>query len=398
MLEVILILLILLIWIAWALPWILRYLTGRYTKPTHTSKRASDLHCLVELAGDDEQGDKADAFELKIRGLISATSQWCEVDVQILIADVSDKRTEAMPVLSTVKQLQMEDSPAFCFQSHIGNLPGRETILSNWTKIAQIRTDLLKFPRKGRRKLKFITSIICAADNSELACSVAIIDYQNSQAGYIDAKENQQRSETLIVQLAAALCSCPGQLNEPAVGVVTDWISNRIKTLSSKDEKAPKRRELEQSLQDALKSQKTHNRPDIDALCREIAETATIIERYDATELSLRAARAGGSISPLQIDVLSRLANLIGVDPEKFRAMVQKILPLEIYESKDVEFILGITADMSTEDVRRLLNREYRKWNARVNHPNHATRSQANQMLALIAEARAKYVRKTCRV
>ena len=175
MLEVILILLVLLVWLGWVQPWIPRFVINKKNIPDRQSQKASDLHCRVEMKGTDDQGGKTAAFEVKIRGLISASSQKC-VDVQVLIADVQDERGEPRPILSTVKQFQMEDSPAFCFHSRIGNLPSRETILSDWTPIAQIRADLLRFPRKGKRKLKFITSILGSADRQQRACAVATID------------------------------------------------------------------------------------------------------------------------------------------------------------------------------------------------------------------------------
>lgn len=396
MLEVILILLVLLVWLGWVQPWIPRLVINKQNIPNRKSQKASDLHCRVELTGADDQNNESTAFEVKIRGLVSAPSEGCEVDVQVLIADVADDLSEPKPVLSTVRQLQMEDSPAFCFRSHIGNLPSRETILSNWTPIAQIRVDLLRFPRKGKRTLKFITSIISVSGNRELACGVATIDYQNNQAGYIDAKENQQRSEILTARLAGVLCRSAGQVNESAVKVVTDWIGVRIRPSASKDDQARRRAELEQLLQDVLVSCEANNQSNINAICQEMAETATIIERYEAMELCLQAARATGSINQEHIVVLGTLANLLRVDPDKFLAMVQKIVPLDIYEKQDVRFILGITADMSSDEVRRQLNREYRKWNARVTHPNPDTQTQADQMLTLIADARAKYIKQTC--
>jgi len=398
MLEVILILLVLLVWLGWVQPWVPRFVTNKKNTPTRQSQRASDLHCRVELTGADGRNNESVAFEVKIRGLVSAPSEGCEVNVQVLIADVADDLSEPKPVLSTVRQFQMEDSPAFCFRTHIGNLPASRTILSNWTPIAQIRADLLRFPRKGKRTLKFVTSIISVAGDRELACGVATVNYQNSHTGYIDAKENQQRSEILSIRLAGALCLSAGQVNESAAEVVTNWLSARIKPSANKDDRARRRDELKQSLQDALGTCGTNNRSDIDAVCREMAETATIIERYEAMELCLQVARATGIINPENIAMLTNLANLLGLDPDKFLAMVQKTLPLDIYEKQDVHFILGITADMASDEVRRRLNREYRKWNARVTHPNQDTRTQANRMLSLIAKARAKYVRKTCRV
>jgi len=398
MLEVILILLILLVWLGWVQPWMPRFITNKQEMPAHQSQRASNLHCRVELTGTDDLSEEAVVFEVKIRGLVSAPSDECEVYVQVLIADVAEDLSEPKPVLSTVRQFQMEDSPAFCFQSHIGKLPNRQTILSSWTPIAQIRANFLRFPRKGKRKLKFVTSVISVAQDQQLASSVATIDYQNNKAGYIDAKENQNRSEILTARLAGVLCRQAGRVNESATAVIIDWISARIRLLTSKDEQAQRCRELEKSLQDSFGACEPKKQPDIDAVCRELAETATIIERYEAMELCLQTAAATGSINPDQTVFLSGLANSLGLDPDKFLAMVQKILPLDIYEKQDVRFILGITDQMSSEQIRRKLSREYRNWNARVTHPDQATRAQAGRMLAIIAEVRAEYAEKTCTV
>jgi len=396
MLEVILILLVLLVWLGWVQPQMPRLVIDKQNIPNHQSQRASDLHCRVELTGAGDQNNESTAFEVKIQGLVSAPSEGCQVDVQVLIADVADDLSEPKPVLSTVRQFQMEDSPAFCFHSHIGNLPNRETILSSWTPIAQIRADFLRFPRKGKRTLKFVTSIISVAGNRELACGVGTIDYQNDYAGYIDAKENRQRSEMLTARLAGALCLSAGQVNESAAKIVTDWICAQVKPSANKDDQARRRAELEQSLQDVLACCKENNQPDIDAICQEMAETATIIECYEAMDLCLQTAKAAGNINREQTVVLGRLANLLGVDPGKFLAMVQKLLPLDIYENKDVRFILGITTNMNVDEVRRRLNSEYRKWNSRVTHPDPATRTQARRMLTLIAEVRAGSAEQTC--
>jgi hypothetical protein len=47
---------------------------------------------------------------------------------------------------------------------------------------------------------------------------------------------------------------------------------------------------------------------------------------------------------------------------------------------------------MGEEEVREHLNKEYRKWNARVNNCDPAIQNQASYMLNFIAEARESYV------
>ena len=54
--------------------------------------------------------------------------------------------------------------------------------------------------------------------------------------------------------------------------------------------------------------------------------------------------------------------------------------------------MIGITADMTPDDIRTHLSSEYRKWNSRVAHGDEKIRARAEQMLLLIGEARSKFV------
>jgi hypothetical protein len=88
--------------------------------------------------------------------------------------------------------------------------------------------------------------------------------------------------------------------------------------------------------------------------------------------------------------LLKNLADWLEVDTNRFREMVEKILPVGMHEARDQEVILGVSADMSKEKTRKQLNKEYNKWNSRVTNPDPEIQHQADQMLKLIAEARVR--------
>jgi hypothetical protein len=75
--------------------------------------------------------------------------------------------------------------------------------------------------------------------------------------------------------------------------------------------------------------------------------------------------------------------------------MMEKVLPVDMHEARDVETILGITSDMSKERVRKHLNKEYSKWNSRVTNADPDIQTQADQMLKLIAETKSQYTADT---
>ena len=57
---------------------------------------------------------------------------------------------------------------------------------------------------------------------------------------------------------------------------------------------------------------------------------------------------------------------------------------------EDPRALLGLTEEMSEQEIHQKLTAEYRKWNARVTHPDAAVRAQADQMLNLIAQFRSR--------
>ncbi|MCD6395629.1 MAG: hypothetical protein J7M40_19265, partial [Planctomycetes bacterium] len=220
--------------------------------------------------------------------------------------------------------------------------------ISDWLDVTTIPTDVLQFPAKGNRTLQFVTTLTSHGTSNELASASISLDYRNNNIGYADAKENAERTQTLTLQLAAAVCTG-----------------------------------------------KNDRETDIDAICSEMASIATIVEIYDAMELCLKTVAAAGRTRRHQTELISRIAEALAVDENRFRALSQKILPLGMHEERDIEFIFGITANMTGQEERNRLRDEYQKWNARVNHPDGDVQAQADQMLALIAEATDRLLQKT---
>jgi len=127
-------------------------------------------------------------------------------------------------------------------------------------------------------------------------------------------------------------------------------------------------------------------------ICSELVEIVPVGQRYDVLDLCLHAAKADGTVLAEELALLKNLATWLEVDAERFRVMMEKVLPIHMHKVKDVEAILGITSDMSKERTRQHLNKEYSKWNSRVTNSDPNVQTQADQMLKLIAEARSECV------
>jgi tellurite resistance protein len=347
------------------------------------------LNCRVQLSKQEEGHCIFDVFTVQIGGTIRTPGDMHCTTLQILIADVTDEADDAKPVHTRLKQWQLQDSPTFCYSADLGKIPEQVTTLSDWTSVAQLHTDWLMFPHKGRRNLRFGISILSHRSGEELEFATCTLNYDNPEFGYIDLKENIQRAKTLTVALAFAVSAADGKLYNCEIELIKNWARRNL-DVSQASDKA--RHKLEKALNKTVAFFSSGNQLDIYKICKEIVEIVPLAERYDILDLCLHVAQSNGVAAAEEMALLKNLAAWLEVDTNKFREMVEKILPVGMHEARDEEVILGVSANMSKEITRLQLNKEYNKWNSRVTNPDPEIQSQADQMLKLIAEARSEYV------
>lgn len=369
----------------------------RDRNPEYSSQlNMSILNCRVKLTELKEDNRVCDAFSVEFCGSIHAPSDMHYTTLSISILDITDGMPNAKPVQTRIKQCSDSSGQnpfAFCYKAELGKLPQRVTTLSDWTAIAQLRLDWLLLPCKGRRNLLFNTSILSADSGKELAGTQCTYIYENPSFGYLDLQESIERTKTLAVALAFAVSAADNKLYDCEVELIKNWArDNILENLERTPDKA--RRKLDKALDQTIAFFRDGNRLNTYQICREIVEIAPVAQRYDILDLCLYVAQAKGSVAAEELTILKNLADWLEVDADKFRIMMEKAIPIGMYEVKDVEAILGITSDMSKERARQRLNKEYSKWNSRVTNSDPGIQTQADQMLKLIAEARSQYIEK----
>ena len=348
------------------------------------------FNCRVQQAGQGEEGSVFDIFTVEICGSIHAPSDVHDAIVQILVADITDGIPKAKPVHSCVKQWQKQDSPVFCYQADLGKIPNADTIISAWMTVARLRLDWLTFPLKGKRNLRFSTSIMSRHNGQELACAACSIDYENSEFGYMDLQANIRQAKSLAVALALAVSAADGKIYDCEIELIKVWTRASM-DFSNASSKA--RRKLERALNEAIDFSRNGNQINVCKICKEIVEIVPVAVRYDILELCLHVARAKGVVTTEEMGLLKNLARWLEVDVDRFREMMGKILPISMHEVTDLEFIFGVNPEMSKDETMQRLNGEYRKWNARVTNSDPEIRRQADNMLNVIAEARSECAR-----
>ena len=351
------------------------------------------LNSRVQMTELKEGDSVQDAFAVDICGTIHAPNNMRRATMVISISDVTEGEG-AEPVLAGNSQVASQvraDAPEFRHVAELGRLPNEDTRLESWTAVARLRTDGQLFPRQGKRTLQFRTSIISAEGGLELAGADCKLVYENPLPGYLDLRENAERARVLTVALAFAVSAADNRLYDCEVELIKRWARENV--LDSRETGAGQScAKLEKALSKTIAFFTEGNKLDTSRLCEELVEIAPAGQRYEVLDLCLRVAGANGTVTAEEIGLLKDLAIQLEIDSAKFRAMIEKVLPVGIHKVMGIDDVLGITSDMSSDKTRRHLNKEYSKWNSRVTSANPDIQSKADQMLKLIAEARGKYV------
>ncbi len=349
--------------------------------------KPGQLHCSVRMERQTDDSKESSWFVVEICGSILSSGERRNAILKISIDDVTDGVAHIQPVLEKRRRRGLVQAPVFSHQSILGEISG-ETTLDSWTTVARLECDWLLFARKGRRSMLFQIEIISSPDNMILASVRYLLDYQNPQFGFLDIKENLQQARVLGLGLSAGIACNDMRYNDRQVGLMRGWALADI-NLRAVSMKA--KREFEKSFQRLLKRVQKHGQVPLQPVSHKLAEIAPPAIRYDILQLTLELLSLCPLIDIDQLRQLNQVATWLDVDGDRFRTMLSKILPIAQHTVVDTGVLLGITEEMTPQQVCQQLNQEYAKWNARVTNPDPQIKAQADQMLELIAATRAQY-------
>ncbi len=343
--------------------------------------RSEVFKSRVELASTKKNNSNVDTFKLAICGIICSPSGSKQVIAKISITDITDGTHKAKPVHTSIENCQLKNSNIFCYNTEMGKLPCSVTILSDWMAVTDIPVDWLIFPYKGKRNLQFKISVLSDHNDDELARTTCTFFYENSELGYIELEKNMQYAKTMAVPLAFTIAAADKRISGPELKVIENWVKNDPTTSKTS-------RKFNTLLARIIASIPIYNRIYSHKICKKIAKTAPLKVRCDILDLCLNTIVANGTAAAKQMDLLKNIAEWIGIYLERFRDMMEKTLPVSMLATEDIEICLGVTSNMNKTQTCRQLSKEYRKWNARVTNRNSEIKTQAENMLKLIAEIR----------
>jgi hypothetical protein len=347
------------------------------------------LNCRVRIGREPDGDSWRSVLIIDLCGTIESLDDGHEVYLEVSLRDVTDDPAQPMPVLNRPTQGPIQSTSYFVFQTDMGRLCRQTTVLDDWTSAAQVSPEWFVLPRQGHRNLQFSVAIISRKTNARLAASTCVAPYENIEIGYLDVEDNIQRAKTLAVGLVFSVAAAKEELLDCEIDVIHGWVRTNF---GSGDASSGARLELERALQKTAAFFRRGGQLNVCDICAEVVEIAPMVGRLDIVDLCLRVAGAKGQVTAPELTVLKNLAGWLQVDRNRLRAMVEKRLPVSMHQEQDEEMILGVTAEMDSDEARQQLNREYAKWSSRVISSDPSIRKQADQMLNLIANARTQYV------
>jgi hypothetical protein len=358
------------------------YQTGFYMTvlPRIKDMGSGDMQCLTVL----------------ITGAINMPPNMLTAVFNLYIWDVTlgQEEDKRKPVLCSLPELQMAGSQMFMW-THMMQMPYANSVMNTWTEILSVPVDLLTFPARGERKLLFAFSIApLGMIQSPIATATFKYSYKNDSLGYVDGIRMRIKAEELGLKYAAAVGAVDGSLDDVEKTLVRNWMDTRIESLPE-NLRADTTRSLSRALMIAERLGTSIKPDEIEMLCEDMANEYPIGsfskgDLYDIVELCMNVAAADGIAGPEELNLVNRIALLLGVDPERAKQLSEKILPVNMHSEKDINSILGLRSDWTLKQTKKHLREQYREWSARVTHSDAKVRDQADEMLRLIALKRAE--------
>ncbi len=348
-------------------------------------EQSHNIKCHAQL---DMEHSGETVVTVRIQGTLKIDQPGQRVSMSIFFADVTGDPENPLEVYKHTRCLDKDSLKRFEYVCDLGVLNQSMVEMSDWLSVAKIKTPWLMLARKGNRKLRLLGTIICPDTNQVIANCSCLFDYDNTESGYLDLAENEERARALSVTLAFALCAADGHMYKCEIETIQQWAFKYVLP----DIPRKKQWRLKWALFKTLRFFRKGNNINAAALACEIAKLTSDAQRYDIVELCLRQIESKGFISDQQLEMLKDIIAWLDVQQSQFRSMLEKHAPKVMSNINDPQIIFGLSNEMSKEQRRERLNAEYRKWNSRITSSDPNIHNQAEQMLTLIAEIHSQYV------
>lgn len=348
-------------------------------------------------------GSRSETFEgfplelvtFLVRGTFSSQRRIVRPMLEIRMHDVTDGGVPS-PLLCVIDSLQDSKSTEFRFAQNFPKPLEIGAGAADWLEIGAVPKETLIFPYQGRRNIRVEFRVFDLAGGVLVATTQAMWMTSAGGGGYLEMEVHESAAQAASLKLAMAVAAADGTVDDSEVNVIKEWGQRSVNALP--EARQPDRREI---LNTALKEATQFIR---DGKIAELEQGAFAVLhendevrlRYDAYELCLQIIKADGEAHPLEIAKLTGISKRLGLDEKKIRILSDRHLAKVEFitdgAETDQDHFLGITPDMSSEDIRKHLNKLFNKHQARSTHDDPKVAQAAKDWLKRIADARVRHL------
>ena len=336
-------------------------------------------------------------LEFHIKGMFSAHHRIARPCFEFRMDDVTDSLSATGdPVLCVIDNLQVADSSEFQFKQNFPDPLNPGSGSMEWVKFGGVPIEVLVFPQTGNRRIQVSLSVKDLATGHLVASAKTVWSTLVEGSGYLESETEESNAQCASLQLAMCIAAADGTIDDEEVTIIKNWGEKSVKAL-------PETRRMlrHEALNEALSNATQQIRAGRLSILEDDAIEALKIQDeprflYDAYELCLNVLKADGEAHPSEMAQLTRISKRLGLDEARIRILTDRHLAGVDFKPAKNSFeddqILGITEDLSKEEIRKHLNKLFKKHEARTQHSDPEVIRKSREWLDRIAKARVRHV------
>jgi hypothetical protein len=356
------------------------------------------LQLKVSTKTENIEGLSIALLHFHTKGVFSAHRHISRPCFEFRMADVTDAHNNigGIPILCVIDELQDDTSTVFRLQQKFPRALNAGDGSPDWVQFGSVPKDALVFPNTGNRKIKVILRVSDESSGQLITSADTVWTTLVEGTGYLEAEAEESKAQAAILQLAMCIAAADRVVDDDEVSVIKAWGERTVKALPE-TRQAQRRTTLNEALKIATDEIRALRVPQLEAAAIAVLKGIDEVRMfYDAYELCLHVVKADGEAHPEEMAQLTRVARKLDLDETKIRILTDRHLsdvefPAAVDESEDDHY-LGITGDMSRDEIRKHLNKLFDKHQARTTHDKPEVRTRAKEWLERIATARVRHM------
>ena len=356
--------------------------TSLYLSYAHGQKLVDDKHFKT--------------LELRTKGVFSHSSNISAPKFTVRMTDLGDASEQPAPLLCVIDHLQADDSIEFEFSLELDQALHAGAGSVQPVTFATIPTDFLIFPRQGNRHIQIQLTVCDRVSGRAVASASCVWAAFAPNPGYLEHEEEESEAFAEALKLAMCLAASDGKFDDVEVKMIQDCGTKWVNALPA-DRQELRKELFNQALQEATQELRANRWAELEqSSIANLKKADSKSVRYEAYETCLHVVRADGAVHSEEMAQLQRIATGLDLDLATVKMLSDKhLLHVEISpvdDSSSADKMLGITEQMSKDEIRRHLNKLFRQYQGLQAHDKEETRQKAAEWLEMIAAARVRHL------